>query len=331
MFVCDADMDDHFTFSLQLPLCTPPARQNGKKGMPVHVYSGGLKPKIEVSQQLPTVLPRRAGGGGRGREEKRNMKKDRHAKDFWKGKGFYLALALVIAGAATASFLAINSMMSRMEQSPGPDLFGEEDISWQQQNTPVDESQEGVPVAPSSAPAASSQAASSSSSKPQSTASSSSSSQPAPSESSAPEGSASSQTVEEPSFASPKSGATLQTFSGNELVFNETMKDWRTHNGIDIEGKAGDVVAAPAAAVVAAAGEDAQWGGFVELQEGNLTMRLCGLGELSVKKGDTVALGDRIGKLGELPAESAMTPHLHLEFLKDGEYVDPAAYFAPAE
>ena len=60
---------------------------------------------------------RRARQGG-----KRNMKKNRHAKDFWKGKGFYLALALVIAGAATASFLAINSMMSRMQQSPQPKL-----------------------------------------------------------------------------------------------------------------------------------------------------------------------------------------------------------------
>lgn len=287
------------------------------------------------------------------------MNKNRHAKDFWKGKGFYLALALVIAGAATASFLAINSMMSRMEQNPQTDLFGEEDIPWQQ-NTPVDESQKGVPVAPSSsAPAApqtaSSQAASSQaaakqnaakqdaapqtasspSSEPQSTDSSSHSSQSAEQtaspESSAPEESASSPAVREPLFASPKSGATLQTFSGNELVFNETMKDWRTHNGMDIAGKAGDAVTAPAAAVVAAAGEDAQWGGFVELHEGDLVMRLCGLAQLSVKAGDTVALGDPLGTLGELPAESAMTPHLHLEFLKNGEYVDPAGYFAPAE
>lgn len=280
------------------------------------------------------------------------MKKNRHAKDFWKGKGFYLALALVIAGAATASFLAINGMMSRMEQGQQTDPFGEEDIPWQQ-NTPVDESQAGVPVAPSSGAASqsassqtassqdassqgtSSQTASSSSSRRQSTASSSPSSQPAPqpapSESPAPEEPASSPAVPEPLFASPKSGATLQTFSGNELVFNETMKDWRTHNGMDIAGKAGDAVAAPAAAVVSAAGEDVQWGGFVELQEGDLVMRLCGLAQLNVKAGDTVALGDPLGVLGELPAESAMTPHLHLEFLKNGEYVNPAEYFAPTE
>ena len=38
------------------------------------------------------------------------MKNNQESKSFWKGKGFYLALTLVIAGAATASFLAINSM-----------------------------------------------------------------------------------------------------------------------------------------------------------------------------------------------------------------------------
>lgn len=260
------------------------------------------------------------------------MRKDRHAKDFWKGKGFYLALALVIAGAATASFLAINSMMSRLEQSPEPDLFGEEDIPWQQQqHTPVEEKQEGVPVTPPASSAASSRAASSSSSKPQSTASSQRSSRPASSASSAPEEPAGSQPVQEPLFASPKSGATLQAFSGDELVFNETMKDWRTHNGMDIAGAAGDVVSAPASATVSAAMEDAQWGGVVELVGEGLTMRLCGLSDLTVKEGDTVALGDTIGKLAEVPAESAMTPHLHLEFLRDGSYVDPAAYFAPAE
>lgn len=269
------------------------------------------------------------------------MKKNRHAKDFWRGKGFYLALALVIAGAATASFLAINSMMDRMEQSPDPDLLGEEDIPWQQ-NTPVEEKQEGVPVPPSSsqttsqatsqaASQAAPRSASASSSRPQSTASSARSSQPAASASPEPAASASSQTVQEPSFLSPKSGATLQTFSGDELVFNETMKDWRTHNGMDIAGKAGDAVTAPASATVSAAFADAQWGGVVELRDGDLVMRLCGLDKLAVQTGDTVALGETIGTLGELPAESAMAPHLHVEFLNDGAYVDPAAYFAPAE
>ncbi len=92
------------------------------------------------------------------------MKNNQESKSFWKGKGFYLALTLVIAGAATASFLAINSMMDKLGADPAPQIQGEEDIPWQEeQHTPVEEKQEDVPVAPTSP---------SSSSKPQSTVSS---------------------------------------------------------------------------------------------------------------------------------------------------------------
>ena len=170
------------------------------------------------------------------------MKNNQESKSFWKGKGFYLALTLVIAGAATASFLAINSMMDKLGAAPAPQIQGEEDIPWQEeQHTPVEEKQEDVPVAPTSP---------SSSSKPQNTVSSAPSSSPA---SSAPAAPASSQPAQTPSFASPRAGATLQAFSGDELVFNDTMKDWRTHNGMDLAGAAGDAVTAPTCAVVARA------------------------------------------------------------------------------
>ena len=68
------------------------------------------------------------------------MKNNQESKSFWKGKGFYLALTLVIAGAATASFLAINSMMDKLGADPAPQIQGEEDIPWQEeQHTPVEE------------------------------------------------------------------------------------------------------------------------------------------------------------------------------------------------
>ena len=77
------------------------------------------------------------------------MKNNQESKSFWKGKGFYLALTLVIAGAATASFLAINSMMDKLGADPAPQIQGEEDIPWQEeQHTPVEEKQEDVPWRP---------------------------------------------------------------------------------------------------------------------------------------------------------------------------------------
>lgn len=251
------------------------------------------------------------------------MKNNREQKNFWKGKGFYLALTLVIAGAATASFLAINSMMENLGAAPAPHMQGEEDIPWQEeQYAPAEEKQEDVPVAP--VPPAQPP----SSSAPQSMSSSAPSSPPASSASAAPAGSRPAQT---PLFASPGAGATLQSFSGDELVYNDTLKDWRTHNGMDIACAEGDAVTAPASASVSRAYTDPQWGGVVELSAGGLTVRVCGLAQLAVKEGDTVAVGDALGTAGEVPAESAMKTHVHLEFVKDGAYADPVAYFAPAE
>ena len=39
------------------------------------------------------------------------MNRNTKSQRFWQGKGFYLALALVVAGAALTSFLAINGMV----------------------------------------------------------------------------------------------------------------------------------------------------------------------------------------------------------------------------
>ena len=238
------------------------------------------------------------------------MKNQQGSKSFWKGKGFYLALTLVIAGAAMASFLAINSMMDKLGATPAPQ--GEEDIPWQD-HTPAEEKQQNVPVPSSS----SSQQQSTGLSEPSSLSSSSAQSAPA-----------ASHRAQAPSFVSPKAGQELQVFSGDELVFNETLKDWRTHNGLDIAGAVGELVCAPRDAKVSRVYEDPQWGGVVELSSDTLTMRLCGLSGLNVAEGDEVNQGDTIGTIGEAPAESALETHVHVEFIENGAYVDPSGYFS---
>ena len=53
---------------------------------------------------------------------------------FWRGKGFYLALTLVIAGAATASFFAVNSMMTHFGTGGTQSrIDGEETTPWDAQ------------------------------------------------------------------------------------------------------------------------------------------------------------------------------------------------------
>ena len=51
-------------------------------------------------------------------------------------------------------------------------------------------------------------------------------------------------------IVSPLSGETVAAFSMDELAYSETLADWRTHDGIDIEAKYGTVVSAMAAGTV---------------------------------------------------------------------------------
>src|SRR5699024_5051625 len=59
-----------------------------------------------------------------------------------------------------------------------------------------------------------------------------------------------------PAFVPPVSGQTLAGFSGDELVYSETLGDWRTHNGIDLAADAGDEVRCARAGTVSAVYED---------------------------------------------------------------------------
>ena len=131
-----------------------------------------------------------------------------------------------------------------------------------------------------------------------------------------------------PSYVWPVEGEVTQSFTVDELVYNETMGDWRTHNGIDVVSKFGGAVFSPSAGEVKLAQtDDALWGGVVEVQSGDVTLRFCGLDEVFVKEGDTLVQGDSIGVAGEVPAEAAAGAHLHVECMQGGQYIDPAKLF----
>ncbi len=130
-----------------------------------------------------------------------------------------------------------------------------------------------------------------------------------------------------PSFVLPVSGAMLQAFSGDELVYNETLGDWRTHNGADYAADLGEAVIAPVAGEIIAVTTDGNWGGVVELQaQDGAVWRFCGVENSTLQVGDTVGISDILGYIGIVSAESAATPHLHLEVLVAGVYQDPACY-----
>ena len=53
-----------------------------------------------------------------------------------------------------------------------------------------------------------------------------------------------------PQVVSPLDGTTVTVFSMSELLYDETMADWRTHEGLDIQAAEGDAVKTAAAGEV---------------------------------------------------------------------------------
>ncbi len=263
------------------------------------------------------------------------MKNEQSSGSFWKGKGFYAALTLVITGAVAAGFFAVGNMLDTLDTEPQTPQYrrpiqNEEEIPWQHEpHTPAEEKKEDVPFAHSESSAQSESQNASSSQPKQQDASSTPAKQSAASET--PEKSAERHPAEPPSFALPTDGASLQGFTGDELVYDRTMNDWRTHNGMDLAGEKGTPVAAPASAAVADVKMDPQWGNIVELRQGDILMRVCGLAQVNVKAGDEVKAGEPIGVLGEIPAESALEHHVHVEVIREGRYLDPEEFFGQAQ
>jgi len=132
-----------------------------------------------------------------------------------------------------------------------------------------------------------------------------------------------------PQVVSPLDGTTVTVFSMTELMYDDTMADWRTHNGLDIQAGEGDVVKTAAAGTVSEVRSDELMGTTVVVQHagGYVTTYSSLMANPPVQVGKTVAAGDVIGSVGSTAAaESSMGPHLHFSVSKDGELIDPAEY-----
>ena len=126
----------------------------------------------------------------------------------------------------------------------------------------------------------------------------------------------------------PLSGEVFVKFSGDTLIKYESLKEWRTHDGIDIKAAVGTDVVAVAEGKVTRVYEDPLWGTTVEITHPNSVVSVyCGLSkEVSVKEGDSLKIKDVIGKVGQTNmAELSLDPHLHFGMKKDGKWVDPLA------
>lgn len=253
-------------------------------------------------------------------------------RKFLRDKAFALVLTACLLAAAAAGVWAVRTVRNELKQdldavrspsstAPGidegintsPGVAGEEEAEWQQQNAPAANSVANVPKADSS----SGGAASSSGAR------SGSGSVREPSALQGGSSSASSSAAA--ASTQPGFGKILNGYSGDELVYNKTLGDWRTHNGIDYAAKAGEAVPAPVAGSVVLAGSDGSWGPTVAIKDdAGRIWRLCGVASPKVKEGDIVAAGQTLGKVGSVGCECAEEDHIHLEVKQGDAYLDPA-------
>ena len=139
--------------------------------------------------------------------------------------------------------------------------------------------------------------------------------------------------VEEPSellpqVVSPLDGTTVTVFSMNELLYDETMGDWRTHEGLDIQASDGDAVKTAAGGTVQSVKRDELMGTTVTIAHsgGYVTYYSSLRSDPPISEGQQVYAGDIIGYVGTAAAESDMGPHLHFAVSKDGTLIDPQEY-----
>ena len=244
-----------------------------------------------------------------------NLRK--HFKAFCKQNAAYLA-GLALAFAATiVGIVALRSIIDNIAHPAQERPSWEEDVTWDLPDTTVQNPVTDLPITtpqPTSKPAAASSSGASSSAA----ASRSGASSAAPAATPAPSAPCAVWSD------APWNAEPIFAYSGDTLVYHETLADWRTHNGADYACAAGGAVPAVKAGTVAAVYEDALWGGVVEVtDQTGLTWRYCGVTDPAVRTGENLDAGTTLGRVGEVPTERRSDPHVHLECVTEGEYRDP--------
>lgn len=127
-------------------------------------------------------------------------------------------------------------------------------------------------------------------------------------------------------IVTPVHGEVLAAFSVDELAYNPTLEDWRTHDGVDIQAASGTTVLAACNGTVLSVRDDALMGTTVVVEhDGGYRTTYASLqSHPAVEAGEIVSAGQILGAVGTTAAaESAQGPHLHFSVSKDGEPVNP--------
>ena len=129
--------------------------------------------------------------------------------------------------------------------------------------------------------------------------------------------------------ASPVEGQTVAVYAMDALSYNQTTRDWRIHNGVDIAAEAGTKVCAAADGQVYTVFDDETMGMTVVIRHdgGYVTTYASLAEEILVKPGDEVELGQAIGCVGATALlETAIGDHVHFSVSCNDEPMDPVEF-----
>lgn len=132
-----------------------------------------------------------------------------------------------------------------------------------------------------------------------------------------------------PRYVWPVAGVIERDHSVAALKYDVTMRDWRTHSGIDISCEEGSHVVAVRGGQIESVVSDGLYGTVLTIDHGDgLRSVYANLAaETSVRPGEWVDGGVVIGEVGRSAlCEISQNPHLHFELLANGASVDPMAY-----
>ena len=118
-------------------------------------------------------------------------------------------------------------------------------------------------------------------------------------------------------------------YFGDTLAYNETLKQWETHNGIDFQVANGSSVYSILDGVVTSVYSNVLEGNVVVIEhENGLVSTYASLSDdLKVAKGDTIKGGEEIGQVSSsATSESDAGAHLHFSMTDNGQKIDPASY-----
>ena len=231
-------------------------------------------------------------GGGETRQERDTRMKDSRndrLKAMFGGRGYYIAIALCLVAAGTIGYFALRERPATVQQTETPPTV---DI----QPTPIQPVVKPAPVV-------------------------------------VPEPAEEVEITEPaellPQVVSPLDGTTVTVFSMTELLYDPTMADWRTHDGIDVQADEGAAVKTAAGGTVQSVTDDELMGTTVVIaHDGGYATRYSSLQkDVPVTQGQQVAAGEVIGYVGSTSAaESRMGSHLHFSVSRDGAVIDPHDY-----